>query len=81
MAVGGAQQELKELHAGRESPRRAMDATVKALKRWGKQHKTSMKSGTLKAMLQRLIKLGVLADPIDCMKPGLWPEIEVELTE
>uniref|UniRef100_A0A8D0FGS4 Gag polyprotein n=1 Tax=Strix occidentalis caurina TaxID=311401 RepID=A0A8D0FGS4_STROC len=58
-----------------------MDATIKALKRWGKQHKTSMKSGTLKAMLQRLIRLGVLAESIDCIKPELWPQIEAELTE
>ena len=81
MTVGGAQQEVKELHTGRETPRRAIDVTVKVLKRWGKQNKTSMKSRTLKAMLQRLIRLGVLAEPIDCMKPELWPQIEAELAE
>ena len=74
MAVGGAEQEVKELHAGRETPRRAIDVTVKVLKRWGKQNKTSMKLRTLKAMLQKLIRLGVLAEPIDCMKPELCRE-------
>ncbi|XP_026719627.1 uncharacterized protein LOC113488570 [Athene cunicularia] len=58
-----------------------MEATIKVLKIWGKQHQTSMKSETLKAMLQRLVKLGILAKPIDCMKPELWPQIEAELTE
>ena len=40
-----------------------------------------MKSRTLKAVLQRLIRLGVLAEPIDGMKPELWPRIEAELAE
>ena len=58
-----------------------MDAIIQVLKRWGEQHKASVKSKTLKAMLQNLMGLGVLPEPIDGTKPELWPQIEAVLTE